>query len=117
MEISIDNTRIPCRVTLTGNMTIYAAAALKDRLIAALNVVDALEIDLSEVSDIDTGGIQLLILAQRHAERAGKHLRLVAHSRPVLDLIELYRLGEFFSGTSPFSAGEYDSTDFDADKK
>ena len=108
MEIKIDNTQIPCRVTLKGNMTIYAAAALKDRLIDALNGSEVLEIDLSGVSGIDTGGIQLLILAQRHAEKLGKRLQLVAHSRSVLDLIELYRLGGFFSGPSPLSAKERD---------
>lgn len=83
-------------LTLGGEFNIYEAAAGKERLLAALAGADTLEVDLAGVSDIDTAGIQLLILAKREARAAGKTLILAGHSRPVVELIELYGLAAWF---------------------
>ena len=96
MEIILDNTPAGARMTLAGELTIYAAAAVKERLLAPIAEAAVTEIDLSKVSEIDSAGLQLLILAKRHARSAGKELRFTGHSRPVLDLIELFNLAPFF---------------------
>jgi len=107
MEIQIDTKVTPCRITLTGEMTIYAAADLKQQLVAPIDSTNGLEIDLSQVSEIDTAGMQLLILAKRYAEQTGKSLHLVGHSRPVLELIELYSLGALFGDPIVIPASEH----------
>ncbi|MFZ5511824.1 MAG: STAS domain-containing protein [Pseudomonadota bacterium] len=96
MEIVLENTPAGARMTLTGELTVYAAAEAKERLLAPIAEAAVTEIELSRVSEIDSAGLQLLILAKRHARRAGKELRLTGHSRPVLDLIELFNLAPFF---------------------
>lgn len=96
MEINLDTTAKPPRLTLSGEMTIYAAALLKDRLLTAIEDCPELEIDLANVSDIDTAGLQLLILAKRQAIAKDKTLTLTGHSRPVLELLELYNMAAFF---------------------
>jgi anti-sigma B factor antagonist len=78
---------------LAGELTIYTAAQCKDRLIESLGMAASAELDLSAVSDIDTAGIQVLLVARRHAQSLGKNVRLTALSQPVLQLVDLYNLG------------------------
>jgi anti-anti-sigma regulatory factor len=77
-------------------MTIYEAADTKRALLEALGRNAELEIDLSGVTEMDTAGIQLLLLAKREAARAGKVLRLTAHSAASVDAIDLCNLGGHF---------------------
>lgn len=83
---------------LEGELTIYAAEALKATLQDALAGAGAgeLEIDLARVAEIDSCGMQLLAAAKRAALQAGQTLRMVNHSAPVIDLIELYDLAGWF---------------------
>jgi anti-anti-sigma factor len=81
---------------IEGDMTIYQAADLKARLESLLRQSGPLEIDLSAVTEIDTTGVQLLMLAKRCAGAAQKELRLARHSQPVLDAFELLDLAGWF---------------------
>jgi len=84
------------KIAMQGAMTIYEAAQNKRALLEALERNAEIEIDLSSVTEMDTAGIQLLILAKREATAANKVLRLVAHSPASLDAIDLYDLGGYF---------------------
>mgnify|MGYP001026490973 CR=1 FL=1 len=84
------------RLCLDEDMTIYNAMSVKDKLLAALAAGQDLELDLSQVSEIDTSGAQLLIMAKREANRHQKSLRLVAHSAPVRDVLDFYNIVGFF---------------------
>lgn len=84
-------------LALAGELTIYAAAEAKARLLAPLAECRELAIDLAGVSEIDSAGLQLLILARQHAAATGKSVGLVALSQPVRDLLELYDLAGFFA--------------------
>ena len=57
------------RLTVHEDMTIYHALDLKQRLMGALEANANLELDLAQVSEIDTAGLQLLILTKREAAR------------------------------------------------
>lgn len=81
---------------LAGEMTIYGAAELKPALLYALGHSEEIEIDLADISEIDTSGVQLLMLMKREAADAGKALRLVGHSPAVLEVFELLGLGNWF---------------------
>lgn len=104
MEITLDTSATPARLTLTGELTIYAAGEAKNRLLAPLDAHDALDIDLSAIEEIDSAGLQLLLLARQHAAAAGKPLGLVAPSQAVRELLELYNLAGFFA--APAGSGE-----------
>ena len=85
------------RLTIEGEMSIYRAAELKERLIDALAEADAvLEVDLAGVTEIDTAGVQLLMLTKREADASGRRLRLLSHSRAVATAFELLNLAGFF---------------------
>jgi anti-anti-sigma factor len=94
------------KVAIGGEMTIYAAAAAKDRLLEALDGADELEIDLSEVVEIDTAGVQLLVLLRREALLARKRVSLSGHSPAVLEVLDRYRLAAFFGDTAVTREGK-----------
>lgn len=86
----------PHRLTLNQDLTIYHAEALKDALLLTLGHGAAIELDLSQITEIDTAGIQLLILLKRESQQLGLQLDIVAHSAAVRELIEFYNLAAYF---------------------
>jgi anti-sigma B factor antagonist len=85
-----------CRAIVEGSMTIYEAAADKSLLMDALAKANETEIDLSSVREMDTAGLQLLILAKREALSAGKVMRLTGQSPASLDVLDRYNLAAYF---------------------
>lgn len=81
---------------LQGELNIYRAAELKQELLAPIAAGTSVEIDLSGVTDLDTAGLQLLMLAKKTAQALGGELRLVAHSPVVVDVLELLHLSSWF---------------------
>ena len=79
-------------MSVTEDLTIYHALEQKHRLLDALGSTDELELDLMQVGDIDTAGLQLLILLKKEAQRTGKRLAIVAHSQAVRAVIDFCNL-------------------------
>jgi anti-anti-sigma factor len=96
----------PNRLTLVEDLTIYHAAEIKLRLEEALGSDGPLELDLSQVGETDTAGLQLLILAKREAARLGKDMRIVAHSPSVRQTIDFCNLASFFGDPVVITAHE-----------
>ena len=96
MEIHSERHEACLRLSPVGEMTIYSAAELKPALLQALEQSDEIEIDLADISEMDTSGVQLLMLMKREASAAGKALKLVGHSPAVLEIFELLGLGNWF---------------------
>lgn len=86
-------------IGIKGELNIYAAAALRQLLLDALNAGSQVEIDLSEVNEMDCAGLQLLVAARREAVRQGKPLRFAGGSRAVLDLLDLCALSTILDET------------------
>ena len=84
------------RMAIDLDMTIYHAESLKAELLLGLARCEAVELDLSQVAEIDTSGIQLLMLAKRESQKQGKTLAIVAHSPAVQELLDFYNLAGFF---------------------
>ncbi|RZI44053.1 anti-sigma factor antagonist [Herbaspirillum sp. HC18] len=81
---------------IEGEMTIYKAAELKQSLLAAIVPQATLEIDLSAVTELDTAGLQLLMLAKKAALAAQGDIRLGGQSDAVIDVFDLLNLGTYF---------------------
>ncbi|NTV11437.1 MAG: STAS domain-containing protein [Zoogloea sp.] len=96
MEIVREQTGDVCRLQPQGELSIYCAAEFKSALLDAQASSAALEINLAEVSELDTAGTQLLMLAKREALAAGKSLALVEHSPAVIEVFELLNLAGWF---------------------
>lgn len=92
----MDNATAAAPFRLEGEMNIYHVNTLKDRLLDALDGPSPLEMDLSGITELDTAGLQLLILAKREAARRDKTLRFTAHSPAVLEVVDLCNLSGLF---------------------
>lgn len=86
----------PVRLALGSDLTIYHAAEHRDALLQALTSSDRLELDLSAVADIDTAGLQLLILLKREAATLGRQLTISNHSAAVRQAIDFCNLAAAF---------------------
>jgi anti-anti-sigma factor len=84
------------RVRLEGEMTIYQALELKQELMQRLHDCAEMEVSLAGVSEMDTAGFQLLVLAKREAARLGRPMRLVEHSPATLEVMDLFNMAAYF---------------------
>jgi anti-sigma B factor antagonist len=78
---------------IEGELTIYRAMELKSALLADPPIT---VIDLSGVTDLDSAGVQLLMLAKKTALAHGRDVQLVGHSPVVLDVFELLNVAAYF---------------------
>ena len=84
------------RIAIDGELTIYRAADLKVTVLEALRKAPVLEVDLSGVTEVDTAGLQVLMLAKNTAAADKRELRLLNHSPAVVEIVEMLNLGAFF---------------------
>lgn len=94
------------RLIIVEDMTIYNALDQKNRLMSALAEVETLELDLSHVGEIDTAGLQLLILSKREAARRNKSVTIVSHSPAVRQTLDFCQLAKFFGDPVVITAHE-----------
>ncbi|HTZ00678.1 MAG TPA: STAS domain-containing protein [Rhodocyclaceae bacterium] len=94
------------RLALDANLTIYNVVELKRRLLDAVRAAGGVELDLSQVAEMDTAGFQLLVLAKRESQRLGHTLRIVAHSPAVREVIEFFNMVAYFGDPVVIPAGE-----------
>lgn len=104
MEIIIQKNGNTAGVAVGGEMNIYNALELKAALMKSIDESETVELDLSGVSEFDSAGLQLLLLARKECERGGKRLRFTAKSAPVESVIGLFNLGELFESPRPEEA-------------
>lgn len=76
---------------LSGELTIFSVQDIRNRLLETLALLDEVSFDLNEVTEIDTAGLQLMLLAKR---KPGKTVRFVNHSDEVLHMLDLANLGQ-----------------------
>ncbi|MCC7310339.1 MAG: STAS domain-containing protein [Sulfuritalea sp.] len=95
------------RLTADGDLTIYHAVEIKQHLIDSVRASKGLELDLSHVGEIDTAGIQLLILAKRESLKLDHALRIVGHSPAVREVVEFFNMVAFFGDPLVIPANEH----------
>jgi anti-anti-sigma factor len=96
MSLRIDKRDGVCKVAMEGELSIYTAAEYKTELLDQLNDSEELELDLSEVAEMDSAGLQILLLLKREAEARERTLRLVNHSQAVFEVLELLQMQNHF---------------------
>lgn len=80
------------KLRIVGEMTLSHASTLKTALVNALADCDTLEIELTEVTEIDSSGVQLLLFLKREANTTQQQLRLRAPSAVVMEMLKFYHL-------------------------
>lgn len=85
----------PGKLKLNGELTIYTATDRKAELINTLQA-DKIDLDLSAVSEMDSAGLQLLLLLKREADKAGKHLAISASNSVVQEAFDICNVHYLF---------------------
>ncbi|ALI10854.1 MULTISPECIES: lipid asymmetry maintenance protein MlaB [Pseudomonas] len=83
-------------LVLEGPLTIYTAAERKDLLLELFPLAQEVEMDLGGVDEMDTAGLQLLVLIKQESLRHGSSLLLSNPSTAVLDALDMSGLHNFF---------------------
>jgi len=81
-------------LALDSEMTVYSAADLKLAFLAQTIVGRKIDLDLSQVREFDTAGLQLLLMLKR---RAAGQLRIVACSHAVRSVLTLCHLQDLLA--------------------
>jgi len=83
-------------VEVPGDMTIYEAGETRDLFKYAVETNDSINVNLSNVSEIDSSGIQLMVSIKKIAASKEKTVNFIAHSKAVVDLLDLFDLTSYF---------------------
>jgi anti-sigma B factor antagonist len=84
------------KLSVDQDMTIYTAMEIKAKFMDMLKKDFEVELDLSRVAEIDTAGLQLLIMAKREFQSSGGNLYLVNHSQAVYEVLDMCNMIQFF---------------------
>ncbi len=94
VKVSHDGT---VQLAIHDEMTIYNAHSLKEMFLDHCHSgAQELQIDLSAVTELDSAGVQLLLLLKLEAQKRGFILRLLRHSEAVIEVFELLKLSIYF---------------------
>ncbi len=105
MRITRRKVRDGRRLTLAGELTIYTAATLKESLVRELEASGPMELDLGEVTELDTAGFQVLYSLRRACARRGKELKISSPSQAVREVFEFYNAARHFGDSFLNPAG------------
>lgn len=84
------------KLRIDHDMTIYTALETKAQFMEMLKKDFEVEMDLSRVAEMDTAGLQLLILAKREFQSSGGNLYLINHSQAVYEVLDMCNMIQFF---------------------
>ncbi len=79
----------PALIRVKGALTIYEVAELRDLLLEGLDQTQGLRLNLADVTECDTAGIQLLYSARMTAKDRGKRFEFTERSRSVQETAEV----------------------------
>lgn len=97
LDIQIDQHPHECEMTLQGEIDVYTAPRLKERLVEVIeggcaNVV----IDLDGVTFIDSSGLGVLVSALRRARERDGAVRIVCSRENILKILRITGLDKVF---------------------
>lgn len=80
------------RVHIEGGLNIYCANEAKEQLLQALAKGQDVEVDLSDLEELDTAGVQLMLMFKQEAQRCNKGCAFINHGPAVREVIDLLNL-------------------------
>jgi anti-anti-sigma factor len=95
MPLEIHNKRKTLAVS--GELNIYTAREAAEKLLPLLHASAAPALDLTQVAEFDSSGLQILLMANRVATNAGKELRITDASAAVREALDLVQCDELRS--------------------
>lgn len=97
MGLQLETKELCCTIKIEGELTIYVANEFKQRVQAELDSCEQIDVDLSQVSEIDGSGLQFLIALKKLDNKSSqKKVRFIDHSQIVIETFELLNLSARF---------------------
>lgn len=96
-ERGSNKTKGLCKLAIDEDMTIYAVEALKQGISEEIDIYDRFELNLGDVEEIDSAGIQLLLALKSELASKSKTLKLTAVSGAAAKLIQSYGVNDHFN--------------------
>jgi len=90
-------TKGTCRLVINEDMTIYVINSLKEDIAKEIDVNDRFELNLADVEEIDSAGIQLLLALRNELMKKKKEFKITAMSSSVTKLVESYGINDCFN--------------------
>jgi anti-sigma B factor antagonist len=92
-------------IRVSGELTMHHAEAMAPLLLASLPTDGSMaQLDLSDVSELDTAGLQLIMAAHRETVNRFGSLTIVAASQAVRETLELFRQHSLLTPPAPTAA-------------
>ncbi|MDH3325432.1 MAG: STAS domain-containing protein [Gammaproteobacteria bacterium] len=86
-------------IALDGDLTIYVADKFNQEISSYLNKYQCIDVDLSNVSELDTSCYQVLLRAKLLSNKNKKEFNIGSLSEKTQDVFELYNLNNVFNHT------------------
>lgn len=84
MQINATKSGDHVQAALRGSLDISTVSDARDKLLETLNPLESIRFDLSDLTEIDTAGLQLLLAVRKEAESLGVECRF-AHPSPAVE--------------------------------
>jgi len=84
-------------ISLNGELTIYNARLVVNYIHPILEQYKKVAIDLKNVSEVDTAGMQALIFLKRESKYRKVKLKMINHTEPIIKVMNLLGLVGFFA--------------------
>jgi anti-anti-sigma factor len=101
MSIDVIKEKDCCRIRIDDELTIYTASTANATIRDALAANESVAIDLSGVTEIDTAGLQILLVARKEAILRDRKVSFIGHNRIVIECLRLMNLANFFKFETP----------------
>lgn len=82
-------------VTFSGELTIYNVSEIFNQKLLAINLDKDLHIELADVLEVDTAGIQLILELVAQCHKSGHSSQLMSTSPVIDDYCQLFNLTDF----------------------
>ncbi|MGB0468288.1 MAG: STAS domain-containing protein [Pontibacterium sp.] len=96
MKIEINTETGLCHAQVEGEMTIYTTEKYREMLLEQCHSRQGMDLDLANVTEMDTSGLQLLVALNKDLSKTARGLRLVNPGDAVRDVLDLTQLAETF---------------------
>lgn len=96
MSIDVINEPGRCLIRIDGELTIYTAGLANSTIGESLAANQSVAIDLTGVTEIDTAGLQILLVARKEAMLRERAVSFIGHNRIVIECLRLMNLVNFF---------------------
>ena len=98
MNIQHKTTAKQTSIKISGDLTIFHAAEAKAPLLQDIDKLDRkVTLDLKDVTELDTAGVQLLLMLKKRVQAQGGTLKIAAHSAPVDQVLAALNLDPAFT--------------------